>query len=124
TGSSRYVLPLYLTSIVKQAIYAGGETSAVNQADVPRAGLAGTPILSRCRPPRHPMSFLEIHMKRIICLFATCAISASCGGAGNVAVVVDVLAPTVLSTGPASAATGVPRNPAVTVTFSEAMSAS
>jgi Ice-binding-like/Bacterial Ig-like domain len=31
------------------------------------------------------------------------------------------VAPTVLSTGPASAATGVPRNPSVRVTFSEAM---
>ena len=57
-------------------------------------------------------------MTRLTVLLASAAfLAAGCKGDPNSA----NLAPSVVSTGPANSATGVPRNPSITATFSEAM---
>jgi len=62
-------------------------------------------------------------VKSLIALAATVVLFTACGD-GDSPLVPDVTAPVVSASGPVSAATGVPRNPAITVTFSEEMSAS
>jgi hypothetical protein len=61
-------------------------------------------------------------MKRFTVLLASMAmLAAACSGDAAAPVSLDTTAPVVNSSGPANAASGVPRNPVVTATFSEAM---
>lgn len=66
--------------------------------------------------------FKENDVKRFISMFAAATMFAACNG--DAPVVPDVTAPSVSSSGPANAATNVPRNPTVTATFSEDMTPS
>jgi hypothetical protein len=61
-------------------------------------------------------------LKRITMIFAAAALAAACSNSDSV--IPDTAKPSVSSSTPASSATGVPRNPTVTVVFSEAMTVS
>ncbi len=64
-------------------------------------------------------------MKRSTILLASIAMLAACGDPTTpITTPPDTTAPLVSASGPANAATGVPRNPSVTATFSEAMTPS
>jgi len=60
-------------------------------------------------------------MKRLTILLAVTAFATACGSDAATAPGGDTTAPLVSASGPANAATGIPRNPSVTATFSEAM---
>ncbi len=76
------------------------------------------------RSPAERSFHWENDLNRLMILASVAFIAAACGKDNPVVVVPDVTAPSVMSTSPASSATGVQRNPVVTATFSEAMTVS